>query len=94
MEEGILCQGNIIKDDVEFSCTGLELVSYEARYQSPLGDQLTCIELGDDTFQYLVDNGGEDSFVIVGSKSAVDGRKFHDIWTGKNTACDVNHLQI
>jgi hypothetical protein len=36
-----------------------------------LGDKLRGVELGDNGFEDLVDNGREDSFIVVGSELPV-----------------------
>ena len=57
-------------------------------------DQLTGVELCDDALQHLVDNAGQYSLVVVGSKCAVDRGKRIDARPGQNTAGDVDHLQV
>ena len=36
-----------------------------------LGDQLTRVELRSDRFQDLIDDGGQDTLIVVGSKLSV-----------------------
>jgi len=72
---GILSEGNIVQFNVEFGGSRGELVSDESGDQCSLSNQLTCIELSDDTFEDLIDNGRKNSFIIILSEGSIDGRQ-------------------
>jgi hypothetical protein len=44
--------------------------------------------------QHLVDDTGQDSLIVVGSKCAVNLREGVYPRSGKNTAGDIDHLQV
>jgi hypothetical protein len=70
------------------------LVSDEAGDEGSLSDQLTCIELRDDTLEDFVDDGGEDSFIVVLSEGSINCRQFIDTGTREHTASYIDHLQV
>jgi hypothetical protein len=88
----ILGQRDIVEEDIEFPGSGGQLVTNKSGDESTLSNQLTRIKLCDHRLENLIDNGGENPFVVVCSKSTVDGREFFDSWTREHTTCDVDHL--
>jgi hypothetical protein len=60
-----MCDRDILQSDVELLCT-LEQVAADAVGDGlTLGDELCGVELGDNSFEDFVSDGGEDTLVIV-----------------------------
>ncbi len=59
-----------------------------------LGDDLTGVELCNDALEDLVDDGREDTLVIVCTQLSVDGGQSRDVGAGEHTARNVDHLEI
>jgi len=55
---------------------------------------LARVELGDDTLQDLVNDGRQNTLVIVGAQLPVDGGERLYRRPGEDTASDVHHLQV
>ena len=53
-----LCDGHIIKNNVEVSGTFCQFSPNKQGNLLALGDQLWCIEFGNHTFQNFIANGG------------------------------------
>lgn len=52
------------------------------------------VELGDDRLEDLVDDGGEDTLIVVGSELLVDRGELGLVRLAEDTAGDVDHLEI
>lgn len=63
--------GNVIEDQVESSGSLHQVFSDQSGNHFSLGDQLTCIELGNDGLEHFVYDRGKDSLVIVCTKFSV-----------------------
>lgn len=63
-------------------------------YLLTLSDDLTGIKLRDYALEHLVDNGWQDTLVIVSSQFTVDCWQCRDVGSRKHTARNVDHLQI
>jgi hypothetical protein len=50
--------------------------------------------LGHDTLEDFVDDGGEDSFIVVLAEGSVDCRQFINTGTREHTAGNIDHLQV
>ena len=59
-----------------------------------LGDELAGVELGDNTFEYLIDHGRKYPLVIVLAKLAENCGQCGSVGSGQDTAGDVDHLKI
>ena len=59
-----------------------------------LCDQLTSIELGDDGFQDLVDDGRQDALVVVLSEGSVYLGEVRDIGSGQYSAAYVHLVDV
>ena len=70
------------------------MFSYESRDQGTLSDQLTCIELSNDTFEYFIHNRRKNSFIIIRSQSTINRRKFINSGTRQHTTGNIHHLKI
>lgn len=63
----------------------------ESRRDKPT---LRCIELSNDTLQYLIDDARQHSLVVVLSELSVDVGQFGNRRSREDTAGDVDHLEI
>ena len=59
-----------------------------------LSDQLTGVELSNDTLQNFVDDRGQHSFVVVCAEFAVDGGEVIGARSGEDSTSNVDHLQV
>lgn len=73
-------QGDVVQHNVKSSGSFGEVLSNQSCYIFSLRNQLAGVELGDYTFKDLVDNGGKNTFVIVGTKGTVNLRKSINSW--------------
>jgi hypothetical protein len=58
-------KGNVVEEDVEARGAAGEGFAYKTGDGLSLGDELGGVELGDDCFENFVDDGGEDTLVVV-----------------------------
>lgn len=87
-------KGDIIQSNVEASSSSGKVVANESGNILTLSDQLTGVELSDNALQHLVNDGREDSFIIILSEGSVNLRKGFDSWSRQDTAGDINHLEV
>lgn len=66
----------------------------EMTYMFTLGDKLTSIELRNYTFQNLVHDGRQNSFIVILAQFAENRRETLDRRSREYTTCDIDHLQI
>jgi hypothetical protein len=59
-----------------------------------LRDELGRVELGDDALQDFVADGWEDPLIIVQTQALVYPGKLFDVWSGKHSKSDRDHLQV
>jgi hypothetical protein len=60
--------GNILQGDVELGGTEGEVVADAVRDSLSLSNEFCSVELGDDSLEDFVTNGGEDSLIVVGTE--------------------------
>jgi len=63
-------------------------------YHFTLSDQLACVELCHNAFKDFVDDGRQYSLIVIESEFSEDYWEGINIWSGQNTACDIDHLEI
>lgn len=67
-------QRDVVEHDVEPGSSSREIISDQSCDIFSLRNQLTGVELGDNTFEDFVDDRGQDSLVVIGPESSVDLR--------------------
>lgn len=67
LSEGHVCNRDIFQGDVELCCALHEVCADTVRDSFTLGDELGGVELGDDGFEDLVTDGGENTLIVVGT---------------------------
>jgi hypothetical protein len=87
-------QRNIVEQDVE-PCGPLDKVfPHKSAHSFTLSDQLTRVELRDNSLQHLVHDRRQDTLIVIGSQSSVNCRQGLYTGSGENTTGDVDHLKI
>ena len=73
-----------------------EFVSKEGRMTDmfSLGDELASVELRNNTFEYLIHNGGKYPLVIILAKLSENCGQCRSVGSGQDTTGDVDHLKI
>lgn len=87
-------QGHIIQLDVEARRSPGEVVADQLGNHLSLRNQLAGIELGDNAFENLVDDGRQNALIVVGAEGSIDLGQGVDLGPREDTAGDVNHLQV
>ena len=68
LAEGHVGDGDVLEGNVELGGAAGEVAADALGDGLTLGDELGGVELGDDSFQDFVSDGGEDTLVVVGTK--------------------------
>lgn len=63
--------GHVVQDEVEPQCSPLQIVAHETRHHFTLSDQLRRVELCHDRLEDLIDDGGENTLIIVCSELTI-----------------------
>lgn len=50
--------------------------------------------MSDDALEDLIDDGGQDAFVVVGAERSEDLREGFDPGSGEDSAGDIDHLKV
>lgn len=87
-------QGDIVKCDIETCRSPGEVLSYKTCNTLSLRDELTGVELCNNTLQDLVHNGWKDSFVKIRPKRTVNLRQRLNIRPREDTTRYIDHLQV
>lgn len=61
---------------------------------SSLRDELRGVELGDHALEHLVDDGGQDSLLVVQAQALVHAGQLRGVGAGEDAQGDVHHLQV
>ena len=86
--------GHIVKHNVEISQSNLESLLDGGTNHLSLSDQLVGVVEGHHRLEDLVDNGGQNSTIIVKTQVSVDGEDCVCLWSEQDSQTDVDGLQI
>lgn len=89
-----VCDGDIVEHDIEVLASVSQAISDLLRDLLSLSEELSSVVSGDDGFEHLIDNRGQNATVIVHAQESVQLMQILGVRTEQHSQRDVNHLQI